>query len=86
MGQFLGFSSDHSMLVGLVRNLRTKHVSPQWHMVFNERFETVTTSEADQEEEEAIWTNLFNAPESRNWYFDKNDGNPTTVPPQLEPD
>ena len=84
MGQFLGFSPDHSTLVGLVRNLRMEHVLPQWHLVFDERFETVTTSESDQEEAAAIWTNLFNAPESRDWYFDKNDTEPTTVPPQLE--
>jgi hypothetical protein len=87
MGQFLGFSRDHSSLVGLVRNLRTEHVSPQWHIVFDKRFETVTTTDADEEDATAaIWTNLFNAPESRDWYFDENDTSPTTVPPQLDPE
>ena len=41
MGQFLGFSRNHSLLIGHVRNLRTEHVSPQWHLVFEERFKTV---------------------------------------------
>ena len=33
MGQFLGFSKEHSSTVALVRNLHTGYVSPQYHVI-----------------------------------------------------
>ena len=42
-GQFLGFSKEHSSKVGLVQNLRTGQITPQFHVVFNKMFHTVTT-------------------------------------------
>ncbi len=41
IGQYLGFSPEHSTLVALVRHLGSGHVSPQWHVVFDDKFETV---------------------------------------------
>jgi hypothetical protein len=41
-GQFLGFSAAHSTSVGLIRNINSNHVSPQFHFVADPRFETVT--------------------------------------------
>ena len=41
MGQFLGFSDEHSTLVAKVRHLSTNHVSPQFHVVFDELFTTI---------------------------------------------
>ncbi len=41
MGQFLGFSPEHSSLVAHVRHLQTGHVSPQYHAVFDDHFHTV---------------------------------------------
>lgn len=41
MGMFLGFSHKHSSLVQLVLNLHTGHVSPQYHVIFDDNFETV---------------------------------------------
>jgi hypothetical protein len=64
MGQFLGFSPEHSTLVGLVRNLTTEHVSPQWHLVYDEHFKTVSSTDEDNVEESEIWTSLFNDPQS----------------------
>ena len=40
-GQFLGFSDEHSSLVANVRHLETGHVSPQYHLVFDDHFHTV---------------------------------------------
>ena len=40
MGHFLGFSDDHSSLVKNVRNLSTGYISPQFHLVFDDLFET----------------------------------------------
>ena len=41
MGQFLGFSDEHSTLVANVCHLDTGHISPQYHVVFDDLFETV---------------------------------------------
>jgi len=41
MGQFLGFSVENSTLVAKVRHLSTNHVSPQFHVVFDELFTTI---------------------------------------------
>jgi hypothetical protein len=46
-GQFLGFSPDHSSLVGLIRNLNTKFISPQFHIVLDEQFSTVHSAIQD---------------------------------------
>ncbi|KAL7461742.1 hypothetical protein ACHAXS_003253, partial [Conticribra weissflogii] len=41
LGQFLGFSEQHSSLVACVRNLSTGFVSPQYHVVFDDLFQTI---------------------------------------------
>ena len=51
MGQFLGLSEHHSSLVPLVRHLKTGHVSPQYHIVSDDLFETVF---GDRETDEAV--------------------------------
>ena len=40
-GMFLGFSPDHSTKVAMVLNLQTGHISPQFHVLFDEKFTTV---------------------------------------------
>jgi len=41
VGAYLGHSNNHSHSVALVLNLATGHVSPQFHVVFDDKFETV---------------------------------------------
>jgi len=41
MAQFLGFSRNHSSLVGLVCNLQTNYVTPQYHVMYDQCFDTV---------------------------------------------
>ena len=41
MGQFLGFSCQNSSTVALVRNPHTGYISPQYHMVFDDKFDTI---------------------------------------------
>jgi hypothetical protein len=41
VGQFLGYSDEHSSLVANVRHLLTGYVSPQFHVIFDDLFETV---------------------------------------------
>jgi hypothetical protein len=48
-GMFLGFSGKHSSTVGMVLNLVTGHVSPQYHVVYDEKFSTVTSTSAHEE-------------------------------------
>jgi hypothetical protein len=40
-GQFLGFSPTHSSSVGLIWNIRTDAVSPQFHVIYDQKFDTV---------------------------------------------
>ena len=44
MDQFLWFSDDHSSLVENFRNLSTVYISPQFHLVFYDLFETVIST------------------------------------------
>ena len=46
---FVGFSSAHSSDVLLILNLRTEHLSPQYHIVFDDDFSTVPSLESDSE-------------------------------------
>jgi hypothetical protein len=41
LGLFLGFSKLHSSLVPLVLNVAIGHISPQYHVIFDNKFETV---------------------------------------------
>ncbi len=41
VGQFLGYLDKHSSLVANVHHLSTGYVSPQFHVVFDDLFETV---------------------------------------------
>jgi hypothetical protein len=40
-GQFLGMSPNHSSTVGRILNLRTGYVSPQYHVVYDDLYQTV---------------------------------------------
>ncbi len=41
VGQPLGYSDEHLSLVAKLRHLSTGHVSPQFHVFFDDLFETV---------------------------------------------
>ena len=38
LGQFLGFSEEHSTLVAIVRQLQTGYILPQYHLIFDDSF------------------------------------------------
>ena len=40
-GQYLGKPPAHARLVGLIRNLRTGYIYPQFHAVYDNLFQTV---------------------------------------------
>ena len=85
LGQFLGFSEQHSSLVARVRNLETGFVSPQYHVVFDDRFETVFSSGEDDEVINALCEELFE--DSRDVYAEPEynlDGDLVYEPPPLD--
>ena len=66
MGQFLGFSDTHSLLVANVRHLSTGHISPQFHLVFDDLFETVFHEGDNDVVIDAICNDLFEF--NQDWY------------------
>ena len=69
MGQFLGFSWDPSSTVALVQNLHTGHVSPQYHVMIDDNFQTVFNYGKPSEEVDKICNQLF--VESRDCYVEE---------------
>ena len=69
MGQFLGFSTQHSTLVGNVRHLQTNYVSPQYHLVYDDLFQTIMNdSRVSETECDTIFNDLFE--NARDMYTD----------------
>ena len=58
----MGFSKMHSTQVGLVLNLLTGSISPQYHVVFDEMFSTVMSNTATDPE---VWIRLVTSRNSR---------------------
>ncbi len=58
LGLFLGFSDLHSSLVPLVLNIDMGHISPQFHVIFDNKFKTVT-SLAIGEPLDKQWADIF---------------------------
>ncbi len=52
----MGHSAQHASSVGLVRNLQTGHISPQFHVVYDDFFETIHAD--DQGHPPAEWADL----------------------------
>ena len=46
-GVYLGRSPNHAENVALVLNLRTGHITAQFHVVFDDNFETVSSTDTD---------------------------------------
>ncbi|KAL7447620.1 hypothetical protein ACHAXS_000018, partial [Conticribra weissflogii] len=85
-GVFLGFSPHHSSLAPLVLNRRTGKVSPQYHVIFDDKFQTVSSG-ISSEALNGIWLKLFKR--SREVYLDDEvdvNGKPTFQYPQLDDD
>jgi hypothetical protein len=70
-GVFAGLSRQHSSLVPMIMNLQTLSMTPQYHVVFDDWFSSVTT-EGEVDPESADWNKLFIG--SRyNYSFDEED-------------
>ena len=66
MGHLLGVSNKHSSLVANVPNLSTGYISPKFHLVFDELFETFIRTKDD----ESVFNNIDNdlLKLNRYWY------------------
>ena len=56
---FLGYSDEHSSLVANIQHLGTGYASPQYHVVFDDLFETVFSSAANNALVDSICKNLY---------------------------
>ena len=65
-GQYLGFSDEHSTLVATVRNLKTGYISPQYHIMFDDLFETKYCRGQNEPVIDQLCNNIFDS--SRDWY------------------
>ena len=58
-GQYLGRSPKHASSVGLIRNLNTGFISPQFHVIYDTQFQTVTGGyEGNDAVANHIWESL----------------------------
>ena len=57
-GQYLGRSPKHASSVGLIRNLNTGFISPQVHVIYDTRFQTVS---GGYEENDAVANHIWNS-------------------------
>ena len=81
-GQYMGTSPMHASTVGLVRNLQTGSITPQFHVVYDDFYETVHSDDNDEPQE---WPDLvvFNSFRSE---VDEDDGIPDLADEWLNPD
>ncbi len=84
--QFMGYSAEHSSLVAMVRNLQTNHVSPQFHIIHDDNFETIMNGlPMDHHLSDMTIAELFDI--SREVYSEieqSDDGTVTYKPPLLD--
>ncbi len=92
-GLFLGRSSKHSSTIGLILNLRTGYITPQYHVVYDNLFETVPNVRhadvvPDQERfDPTHWNKLIETGYEQTWVpeYDQN-GRLINRPPGLNDD
>ncbi len=84
MGRFVGFSDEQISLVSHIRHLSTNFISHQFHIVFDDIFETVERIGVDEPVVESICQDLFQL--NRELYAEKEldkAGNIIYQPPPL---
>ena len=79
LGQFLGFSTEYSTRIGLVRNVQTGKISPQFHAVYDNTFSTVCTMFQDPQQ------SLDQVFSTKEWTSILANGVEKYFPPDAEP-
>jgi Reverse transcriptase (RNA-dependent DNA polymerase) len=70
-GMFVGFSRHHSSIVPLILNLSTLSITPQYHVIFDDWFTSISNS-GEIDPTNPIWDVLFSSSRYR-YIFDEND-------------
>jgi hypothetical protein len=79
-GMYMGVSTQHSSLIGMILNLSTGHVSPQYHVVHDDLFTTVpsaNTKSVDTNMSKTVWQSLMEYGHER--MYDDDDENGATL-------
>ena len=69
LGQFLGFSEEHSTLVANVCHLRTGYILPQYRLVFDDLFKIAVRLGYNEPAIDNICNYFFDS--SRDWYSEE---------------
>ena len=69
LGEFLGFSNEHSSLVANVRKLQTGYTLPQYNVVVDDIFQTVFSSGKSDVILDSICNHLFE--DNCDWYSEE---------------
>lgn len=83
-GIFVGYSTGHSFTVALVLNPDTGHMRAQYHVVFDELFNTTTAKEPSQVTLDT-WNDLLTHGYDQHWALDSEDDNGNPVNDQTGP-
>ena len=59
VGVYLGCSAEHHSTVGRILNRKTGHISPQYHVIYDETFSTVAADVTDTAFDAELWENLL---------------------------
>jgi hypothetical protein len=71
-GKFVGYSFEHAHSVGRILNLQSGHVSPQYHVVYDEHFTTVFNPGLDPASfNPNVWATLIQSGLERNIDLDR---------------
>ena len=86
MGQFLGFSDDNSSIVENVIHFSTGYISSQFHLVFDDLFETFICTRDYESVFNSIYNYLFES--NRDWYvkYENDDTNKLIYQPPPKED
>ena len=63
-GHLMGISEAHACSIGLIRNLQSGYISPQFHVVYDKLFQTITRP--DDAIDRNLWLELLRT--SRKYY------------------
>ena len=75
---FISFSDAHAGNVPLIFNPKTKLVSPQYHVIFDEGFDTAFTNDTKELQEKIFQSITHFGDNSEEWKFvDEFDNNPS---------
>ena len=81
LGVYLGPSPNHSRTVHLILNLRTGHVSPQYHVKHDDFFKTITGKSSNFDSPEPTWKRLSGLVKNGHKRSSSSEGAATSLTP-----